>query len=51
MPDDITDATPPKTPQPATDPVEKLLEEPPPNYDGLPPPRLPSPPGQDVPPV
>ncbi len=51
MPDDTTETTQPKTPQPASDPVAKLVEEPPHNYDGLSPPGLPSPPGQETPPA
>ena len=51
MPDDKTDAVPAKTPQPTKDPAETLTEEPPQNYDGLPPPALPTPPGQETPPA
>lgn len=50
MPDDTAETTQPKTPQPAPD-AAKLAEEPPHNYDGLPPPGLPSPPGQETPPA
>lgn len=47
---DKAETTPPKTPQPAPDPAQTLVEEPPHNYDGLSPPGLPAPPGQDAPP-
>lgn len=50
MPDDKPETTPPKTPRPAADPAGTLAEEAPQNYDGLPPPGLPTPPGQDTPP-
>lgn len=50
MPDDTADFTQPSTPQPKPDPAEKLIEAPPQNYDGQPPPELPTPPGQETPP-
>ncbi len=49
MPDDKTETTPPKTPHPATDPAGTLAEGTPQNYDGQPPPGLPTPPGQEKP--
>ena len=47
MPDEKTKDAPTKTPGPASDPAENLAEELPQNYDGLPPPALPTPPGQE----
>lgn len=52
MPDDTTETTQPKTPQPVPGSAEKLADKPPHNYDGgLPPPGLQSPSGQETPPT
>lgn len=47
MPEDKPEIDKTKTPHPATDPAGTLAEETPQNYDGLPPPGLPKPPGQE----
>ena len=47
MPDETAKTIPPEAPGPAADPVEKLIEDTPFNYDGQPPPGLPTPPGQE----
>ena len=49
MPDDETRTTPAKPAHPASDPAGTLAEDTPQNYDGLPPPGLPTPPGQETP--
>ena len=49
MPDDDAKTPAKGTPEPEADPVAKLTEETPFNYDGQPPPKLPTPPGQEKP--
>lgn len=47
MPDRPTETTPPKTPPSQPDAAEELAQETPHNYDGLSPPGLPAPPGEE----
>ncbi len=51
MPDQTTGTSSPKPSEAEPDAEAKLVEEPPHNYDGLPPPGLPTPPGQETPPA
>ena len=47
MPDHPTETIPPKTPPSQSDAAEELAQEAPHNYDGLSPPGLPTPPGEE----
>ncbi len=49
MPDSPKDDRPAKSPPAVTETTKEFVEEAPTNYDGLPPPNLPPPPGKPKP--